>query len=274
MTNVLINGEQKDTISVFDRGLHYGDGVFESMAIQNGKVRLWDEHWNRLAEGCKRLAIDLPEQNKIEKEINSVCRDEVQAVIKLIVTRGEGLRGYRFPEKQNVTHIVLKYPWTTYPVEYTSKGVAVRYCDTVLSENKRLAGIKHLNRLEQVLARNEWDTNECQEGLMLTPQGNVVDGTMSNIFAVKDNIIFTPDLSLSGVSGVMRNAIINLAKNLGFAVQVKNITAPELEDMDEVFLTNSLFGLWPVRLINDTSFSIGNVTKALQIEMKEKLGVE
>ena len=218
MANILINGKEKETISVYDRGLQYGDGLFETMAVRSGKIYLWETHWQRLMSGCERLSITLPDKKTIEKEIALLCLNKNQLVIKLIVTRGEGQRGYPFSNTQNVTRILSSHAWPDYPEHYQSEGVAVCYCETTLSENKKLAGIKHLNRLEQILARNEWDTDEFQEGLMLTIQGNVVDGTMSNIFAVKENVLFTPDLLLSGVAGVMRKTVIKLAKKSGNSI--------------------------------------------------------
>ncbi len=274
MTKVIINGEAKTTINVNDRGLQYGDGLFETMAVRNGKISLWENHWQRLALGCEKLSITLPDKERIEKEIALLCENNIaiQFIIKLIVTRGEGQRGYRVTNKQNVTRILSCHSWPDYPDSYQTEGVAVRYCETTLSENSKLAGVKHLNRLEQVLARNEWDTDDFQEGLMLTIQGNVVDGTMSNIFAVKDNQVFTPDLSLSGVAGVMRNTIIELAEKCGLSVFEKNFTKSELELADELFLSNSLFGIWPVRIITNTRFTkVGNITKLLQEEVN-KLG--
>ena len=276
MTEILINGEAKETISIHDRGLQYGDGLFETMAVRNSKIHLWEAHWQRLALGCEKLSITLPNKEIIEKEIELLCenKDEAQFVIKLIVTRGEGQRGYRFTDKQNVTRILSSYAWPDYPESYQTEGVAVRYCETTLSENIKLAGVKHLNRLEQVLARNEWDTDEFQEGLMLTTQGHVVDGTMSNIFAVLDNEIFTPSLSSCGVAGVMRKTIINVAKENGFAICEKEFNKSELEMADELFLSNSLFGIWPIRIIAKTHFTkIGNITKQLQEEVS-KLGLQ
>ena len=271
MTDTLINGEDKETISVLDRGLQYGDGLFETMAVHNGKIHLWESHWERLTYGCEQLSIKLPDKEIIEKEIDLICdknKDQTQFIIKLIVTRGEGQRGYPFTSEQNVTRILSSHPWPNYPESYQSEGVAVRYCETTLSENKKLAGIKHLNRLEQILARNEWDTDEFQEGLMLTMHGHVVDGTMSNIFAVKDYMIFTPSLTLCGVSGVMRKTIVNLSKELGISIYEKTFTKSELEQADELFLTNSLFGIWPIRSIAKTRFTkVGAVTKKLQEEL-------
>ncbi len=271
MTNILINGEEIETISVLDRALQYGDGLFETMAVRNGKIDLWGLHWDRLTYGCEQLSIALPNKEIIEKEIDLICdknKEQTKFIIKLIVTRGEGERGYRFTDTQNVTRILSSHAWPDYPDVNQIEGVAVRYCETTLSENRKLAGIKHLNRLEQVLARNEWDTDEFQEGLMLTISGDVVDGTMSNIFAVKDNMVFTPSLTLSGVAGVMRKTIINLSKELGISVYEKTLTKSELEQADELFLTNSLFGIWPVRRIAKTRFTrVGVVTKKLQEEL-------
>ena len=269
MINALINGEEKDTISVYDRGLQYGDGLFETMAVRNGKIQLWERHWQRLTQGCEQLSITLPDKKTIEQEIAMLCNNN-QLVIKLIVTRGEGQRGYSFPDTQEVTRILTSHPWPDYPENYQAEGVAVRYCDTTLSENKKLAGIKHLNRLEQILARNEWDTDEFQEGLMLTTQGLVVDGTMSNIFVVKDDALFTPDLSLCGVAGVMRQTIIKLAKDSGLSVYEKQLSKSELEMADELFLTNSLFGIWPIRIIAKNRFThVGRVTKLLQEKLNQ-----
>ena len=272
MTHILINGEAKESISAFDRGLQYGDGLFETMAVYNKNVYLWDMHWERLAKGCEQLSIQLPDKETIENEITSICdlENTSKFVIKLVITRGEGQRGYRFSDKQNTTRIITSNSWPNYPEKNLTDGVSVRYCETPLSENSMLAGIKHLNRLEQVLARNEWHTDEFQEGLMSTNQGDVVDGTMSNIFAVKDNMLFTPDLSLSGVAGVMRRLVIKIAKDLGFSVYEKKFTKVELELADELFLTNSLFGIWPVRVMAKTRFTqVGKVTQQLQHEVNK-----
>jgi len=269
---MLINGEEKTTINVSDRGLQYGDGVFETMAVQNGKINLWQDHWQRLQSGCERLLITLPDKKTIEKEITLLCKknSESKFVIKLIVTRGEGQRGYRFSKEQNVTRILNAHKWPDYPEKNTTEGVAVRYCDAIISENPGLAGIKHLNRLEQVLARNEWNNNMYQEGLMLNLHDDVIDGTMSNIFLVKDHKIITPDLSLSGVAGVMRKNIIKLAEKINITVRVENVSKSKLENADELFLTNSLFGIWPVKsLENKMFFKAGEVTKTLQQEVSK-----
>ncbi len=272
MTTVLINGTHEETISINDRGLLYGDGLFETMAVTNNKIGLWEDHWQRLSLGCEKLSINLPDKALISKDIEQLCqgRNDERFVIKLIVTRGISARGYRFNDTQPATRILSSHPWPEYKQDSYRSGVKVCYCETRLSENSQLAGIKHLNRLEQVLARNEWN-DEFQEGLMLTAQGHVVDGTMSNIFAVQNNILFTPELSRCGVSGVMREQIIKIAKELGFSVYEKIFTKYELEDADELFLTNSLFGIWPVKSIAKTRFTkVGAVTRQLQNEFKNR----
>lgn len=279
MSIILINGAAQDSISVTDRGLQYGDGLFETMAVLNGEIPLWDKHWQRLTSGCIKLAISCPDKDQLEHEITTLCQhhDNINTerfVIKLIVTRGNGQqgngpRGYRFAKDLISTRILSTYPWPDHPEEYKTKGVSVRYCSTTLSENKTLAGVKHLNRLEQVLARNEWG-DDFQEGLMLNMKGHVVDGTMSNLFMVKDNQLLTPELSTSGVAGVMRQTIIELAQKLSITVKEKNIFQSDLEQADEVFLTNSLFGIWPVKMLTDIQFKlVGNITRRLQNELSE-----
>ena len=275
MTNILINGEAKATIDVLDRGLQYGDGLFETMAVRNGRIYLWDTHWERLTKGCNQLSIALPDKDIVEKEISLLTdkNKHDKFVIKLIVTRGKGNRGYAYSDGQNTTRIISSHSWPDYPEKNQIDGVNVCYCETTLSENEKLAGVKHLNRLEQVLARNEWNADDYQEGLMLTREGNVVDGTMSNIFAIKDNMLFTPELSLCGVSGVMRKTVIKYSKELGISAYEKTFTKNELELADELFLTNSLFGIWPIRQIGKTQFTkVGSVTKRLQDEVN-KLGL-
>lgn len=271
MIKSLINGEEKETVSIYDRGLQYGDGLFETMAVREGRIMLWEAHWRRLTLGCEKLSIALPDKATLEKEIallsNSQSNDKnaTQFVIKLIVTRGAGQRGYLFTNTEKTTRILSVHSWPDYPARYQTQGVVVRYCENTLSENKQLAGIKHLNRLEQILARNEWDTDEFQEGLMLTAQGYVVDGTMSNVFAVKDNEMFTPDLSLAGVAGVMRETVIKIATEAGIPVHEKIMTQRDIEQADELFLSNSLFGIWPIIRISQLQFpQIGDITKWLQ----------
>ncbi len=269
---VLVNGKPGNHIDVSDRGLQYGDGLFETMAVQQQSVRLWDLHWHRLQNGCEQLRLELPERALIEKEITQLLTslDESAAVLKLVITRGNSERGYSIPENIQPTRILSLMRWKGYPAEYYAQGVAVRYCETRLAEQSQLAGIKHLNRLPQVLARNEWQDDSFQEGLMLDSEGHVVDGTMCNVFAIRDGRLFTPQLERAGVKGVMREKVIQLAKQLGIEAYESVFTPAELEMADELFLTNALIGIWPVRLIGKTRFTrAGKITRQLQEELEK-----
>ncbi|RLA00777.1 MAG: aminodeoxychorismate lyase, partial [Gammaproteobacteria bacterium] len=182
---VLVNGKPNDCVPTSDRGLLYGDGVFETIAVKNGQLHFWSEHVRRLQSGCERLGIDPVDETQLMGECRSLIRQSQQAVIKVIITRGSGGRGYRLPEQARPTRIIQLHEWPDYPASCTERGIKTRICRARLGHNASLAGIKHLNRLEQVLARQEWNDPNIMEGLMLDSDGDLVEGTMSNVFMVK-----------------------------------------------------------------------------------------
>lgn len=243
----LINGDWSDKVAVLDRGLQYGDGLFETLPVVNGQAQHWDAHFDRLARGCDRLRIPTPKREVLAEETDRICAGVERGVLKIVVTRGRGARGYRSPHTVLPTRVVTIFPWPNHPQRNVADGVLVRICSTRLARNPALAGIKHLNRLEQVLARNEWDDPDIAEGLMLDTEHHVVAGTMSNLFLVKDGILFTPDLSHCGITGIMRNLVQTAAAKLDIEVCIKWFTIDELHFADEVFLSNSLIGIWSVR---------------------------
>jgi len=259
----LINGQQSDQLGIDDRGLLYGDGLFETIAVRAGVPQLWDRHMQRLGLGCMRLGITLPDLINLRKEAHTVCRDAQRAVLKIIVTRGSGARGYRCRDSANTTRILALQPWPDYPDDFKQRGVAVRLCVTRLGSNPMLAGLKHLNRLEQVLARNEWDDPAIPEGLMLDSAGAVIEGTMSNVFLVRGGTLQTPDLSQCGVAGIMRGRILEMAAEMGLATGIMQLGLKDLMDAQEIFLCNSLIGLWPVRELAGTSIPPGPVTQQI-----------
>lgn len=263
---ILINGEPLDFIPATDRGLHYGDGLFETLAVRNGRAQLWEEHMGRLLHGCSRLGIPLPDVALLAAETAKVCEGEQHAVVKIIITRGSGGRGYRPPAQPVPQRLLMRFPWPDYP-DVTS-GVTLRLCTTSLSCNPALAGIKHLNRLEQVLARSEWSDDSVAEGLMLDCEGYVIEGTMTNLFAVRGGVLLTPDLERCGVAGVMRRQVLSLAKGLGFACDVVRLRAEELYAMDELFVSNSLIGIWPVSRLEQACYGVGPVTRGLMSALK------
>lgn len=262
---MLVNGRQQDHLPVADRGLHFGDGVFETLAVDEGRPLCLERHLERLAEGCSRLAIRVPDIATLEEECARVCDGAARAVLKLTVTRGSGGRGYG-PDKHALpTRLVACHPWPQYAASLRRDGVAVRVCRTRLGRNPRLAGIKHLNRLEQVLARMEEDPEQCDEGLMLDDRDRVIEGIMSNVFLHRDGRVCTPDLSECGVAGIMRALVVEAAREVtGFEVEVAALSVSDLSSADECFLTNSLIGIWPIKTIEGRSLHVGPVARELQ----------
>lgn len=257
---ILVNGKAQDHIGVADRGLQYGDGLFETIAVRTGLPRLWDRHWRRLASGCRRLGIGGIDSEQLWNEALELNAGVERGVLKLIVTRGEGGRGYLPPRTSSVTRILATYPWPDYPASHWQRGIALRVCATRLARNAALAGMKHLNRLEQVMARREWDDPDIIEGLMLDDDGNVIAGTMSNLFIVSSGRLVTPLLTACGVEGVMRGVILDVADELAIPYEVASLRRKDIEQASEVFLCNALIGIWPVRRVEHQEYSIGPLT--------------
>jgi len=260
---LLINGIQTDQISALDRGVQYGDGLFETIAIIDGRICLWERHLRRLYDGCERLAIAAPAPEKLFAEAKTVIKDHQKGVLKIIVTRGTGGRGYRSPVDAQTNRVVYYASWPDYPKAYWAKGISICVCSTRLGINPKLAQIKHLNRLEQVLARSEWDDPAIFEGLMLDSDGHVIEGTMSNLFLIKDATLITPDLSRCGIAGVMRGLIIELAVALNIPVVIKDLSLEDLKTADALFVSNSLIGILPARELSGQRYSLDSIPSAL-----------
>jgi 4-amino-4-deoxychorismate lyase len=268
---ILINGQAAEQISVLDRGFQYGDGLFETLRVTKGEPRRWLRHMARLAEGCQRLRITMPEPALLWSEAISLCADTTDAVLKIILTRGVGERGYAPPAQADVTRVLSLSTLTRFPAAHYHKGVALRVCNMRLSHNPALAGIKHLNRLEQVLARAEWgNDSDVAEGLMLdsnTNNNNVIEGTMSNLFSVQASgngpLLKTPKLTQCGVKGITRECIMEAAESVGMAVQEAELSLDELYQSEELFISNTLIGIWPVRRLEAQAFPVGPVTTQL-----------
>jgi 4-amino-4-deoxychorismate lyase len=268
---VLINGETRDKISTQDRGLQYGDGVFETIAYRNSRAEFLEQHLSRLLEGCKVLSIAFEQIEELRNELDMVFQSlgEQTAVVKVIVTRGAGRRGYFSDNTEIPTRIVSSHPFPNHPKQYQTEGVLLRFCEQTLSTNSRLASIKHLNRLEQVLARNEWDDPDIPEGIMSDVEDNIIEGTMSNIFIVEDGKLFTPVVTRAGIAGVIRAQIIEIATRSGISVQERVIKKQELAEADEVFVCNSVIGIWPVYAISNKMYPVGFITQFLQKALAE-----
>lgn len=240
----LVDGQRADTVSLMDRGLQYGDGLFETMAVSAGTPHCWARHLNRLVLGCNRLDLAPPEAATLEAEAVNLSAGGT-GVLKIIVSRGESGRGYTPPLHAVPTRIMGWFPGPHRP--HPENGVEACICATPMGLNPALAGIKHLNRLEQVMARAEVARQGTQEGIMLDVEGRMVSGTMSNLFLVRGKSLVTPELQRCGVAGIVRDLVIEHAGDWGLVPEVRDVPASELESADELFFTNSLIGVWPVR---------------------------
>lgn len=244
---LLINGELTGSVSSRDRGLAFGDGLFETTAAIDGIVRFAHRHLDRLELGCARLAIPAPGRALLQREMARVAAGQRRAVVKIIVTRGSGGIGYAPPAQCEPTRIVQRLAWPVRDADEYAEGIDIGVCNTRVARQPALAGLKHLNRLEQVLGRAEMAARGLAEGLMLDERDNVVEATAANLFAAVDGVLTTPRLDLCGVRGVMREVVVDAARELGLPVRCGRLDLMQLLGADEVFLTNSLAGLLPVR---------------------------
>ena len=265
--SALINGAT-GSLSVLDRGLHFGDGVFETIACLRGRPRFLSLHLERLAHGCHTLGFPPPAAELLRAEVAGLAAAQDRSIVKLIVTRGPAtVRGYAVSGREQATRIAIRYPW---PVEdpVLQQGVSVRVAAMRLGENPALAGLKHCNRLEQILARGEPDTAAAAEALMLSRSGNLISGTMTNVFLVDGSPqaprLRTPAIDSCGVAGVMRRVVLREAARAGITATECPLSPADLEAAAEVFLTNARVGIWPVGRIGARTLTPGPVTRHLQ----------
>lgn len=273
----MVNGEPAASVALDDRGLAYGDGLFETIAVRSGAARLLDYHFDRLRAGCRVLAIPLaPDEDRLRGEITRAAQGLERGLVKVIVTRGPGPRGYLPPAHPRPTRIVGSQPVAPAAPEPGSRGIIVRRCQTPISENRATAGLKTLGRLDHVLARAEWRDDSAHEGLMAASDGRVICGTMSNLFVAFGDTLITPALSSCGVAGVMRRLVIEVAAAHNIGCREGDIRWPDLPEASEMFMTNSQFGIWPVRRIErrDIASAPGPLTRRLIAALAERGVIE
>ncbi len=261
---VLINGEFQTKVSAADRGLLYGQSVFETVALVEGKARLFDSHLRRLKKGCETLLIPL-NINDIERELK-VLLDfhavERKQVLRITVSMSAGGRGYANPEMPSGNRILSLHP---YPESYTtdaSTGIVLGLSSVRLAQQPLLAGIKHGNRLEQILARSQW-LPDWDEAVLRDTDDNVIEGTQSNIILIKQGQVYTPLLDQCGVDGVMKNWVMERLKDAGFSCQAVRLSVQDIIEADEVLLTNSIIGVWPVKLFKSKRYNQSPTAQAL-----------
>lgn len=258
-----LDGQPADSVGLRNRGLAYGDGLFETIAIRAGRAVLLERHLQRLMLGCRRLAIayDGP---RVLSEVERYAALMGEGVLKLILVRGDSQRGYAADPSRPALRILQAGPPAAWPAAHAASGIRLYPCATRLSEQPLLAGLKHLNRLEQVLARAEWQDPGFAEGLVLDTTGRMIEGVFSNLFLVRDGQLLTPELSRCGVAGVMRAELLAQAQVLGLSTWMGDLWPNDLQGADEVFVCNSVYGVWPVKAFTDLNWPAGPVTRKLQ----------
>lgn len=242
---MLVDGQPAQAIPADDRGLAYGDGLFETIAVRDGRCLAWDAHLARLAHGCAVLGFDAPDPCELAADRDHLLGAAApHGVLKLVVTRGSGGRGYRPPEPARARRIASLHPWPASADPATAaQPVRAWICHQRLSAQPALAGLKHLNRLEQVLASREWPGEDYYEGLMLDADGALVEGTRSNLVVVHGRVVSTPPLAHCGVRGIVRDALLARAPTLGLAVRETTLDLAALATADGILLCNSIIGL-------------------------------
>jgi 4-amino-4-deoxychorismate lyase len=261
MLECLVDGEIASHITTSSRGLNYADGLFETLGVHAGQPRRWQAHMDRLGIGCDRLGIRMPPQAILLREVQTVSAGLVDAVVKIVLVRGGGARAYKPSQDADTVRIVSAYPFPTDIEEITTRGVRARICDLRLSLQPALGGIKHLCRLEQVLASAEPFAEGVSEGILLDREGHVISAISSNIFLILDGNLLTPRLDRCGVRGVIRAQILAAYSN---RCEQRRIQVDLLQEADEVFICNSIRGIVPLTAIDDQCFEIGPLTRELQ----------
>jgi len=255
---ILINGKKQSKLSVFNRLVQFGDGLFETCLAMNGKLILGQQHFQRLEKGAERLHIEPVKRSVWLKEISkAVAASKLEhAVVKLILSRGETQRGYGYDKGIEPTRIVIVSAIPKLPSSYD-----LNLCESGYAHNQLLSEIKHCNRLEQILARTNLKSQEC---MMLDPHAQVISVSQGNIFAFKNGVLITPSLDDCGIAGTRRQVIIELARKLNISVEICNLSVSELLTYDEIFITNSVMGIKPIRKINEVKYAQHLLTKKLK----------
>jgi 4-amino-4-deoxychorismate lyase len=257
---VLVNGIEEDRVSALDRGLAYGDGLFETIRALDGVAPLWPRHIARLREGCARLGLPVPAPEVLADEFARVTGSLPDAVVKIILTRGTGERGYAPPASVQATRIVAAFSALPLPADWYRDGIRVRCCTLRLSSQPGLAGMKHLNRLEQVLARGEWSDPDVVEALLFDQADNLVSATAANVFVALDGVLLTPPVDACGVAGVLRGTLLEAMPE----IRVQTVTKEDLMRADEIFLASSVRGVLPVCALDGRVLRAGGRARAAQ----------
>ena len=259
---IFIGDTQVDAVPANDRGLAYGDGVFEPMRVDAGALPLWARHRARLIEGARRLGLALPPMDVIEAHIGDAIQGIDAGVLKLLVTRGSGGRGYAPPADHVPMWMLTLHPLPSTSTAPSLNGLRLHWCRTRLAMQPALAGIKHCNRLEKVLARAECDRAGCDEGLMLSMAGEVICATAANLLVLREGQWFTPAVEACGVAGVCRGWLVEQG-----LVEVARLSPHAVETADALALCNAVRGILPVSSLDVVAYRQHPAVAALQTRL-------
>ncbi|MFD1121475.1 aminodeoxychorismate lyase [Methylophilus flavus] len=267
-----VNGKLVSGIAPTNRGFAYGDGVFRTMRLLNGELQDWPLHYQTLVADCSKIQIVCPSAELLMQEFKyflaSASEEDTQfSIIKIIITRGEGARGYAPPAVSEPTRVLIQSPLPDYPPEMYTHGVALYTCQTRLAHQPLLAGIKHLNRLENVLARAELKDPRFFDGLLRDYDDNVIEAVSGNLFIRKDGMVRTPPLDSCGVAGVMRQKILDWYKTQGQPVVIAPLSMGDLLQADAMIIVNSVYGVLQVSHIDDQPITTNHWAKELRPQL-------
>jgi len=271
----IVNGSFDYAISPLDRGFAYGDGVFRTMIIRNGLPECWPQHYQKLVADCAAIKIVCPSAELLISDLQQLfteqeITEDVVAVVKIIITRGEGERGYAAPAITNPLRVLIKTDMPTYPNSYFSDGVDLHICKTPIAAQPLLAGVKHLNRLENVLARMEWTDPNTLDGIMLDSEQQVIECTSANIFICNGDTLTTSSLNQCGIAGITRQRVIDLAHLIGLTVKIESFKLDQLFMADAVIVTNCVYGAFQVKSIQHKRWAMTSLAADLREILKEK----
>jgi 4-amino-4-deoxychorismate lyase len=246
---IWVDGEQQATLPLPDRGLDYGDGLFETLLVKDGRAVYLDLHMERLALGLEILGFPHC-LALVEHQISTAVAAAPltgEAIMRVTVTRGEGKRGYAPPLECRPRIIVVLSAYPERDFKSQAKPAELVLAQMRWSNQPALAGIKHLNRLEQVLASQERLRADADEAIMLDQAGNVVSVCAGNLFIITDNILYTPALVQCGIKGTRRRLVLEmLAPRLGIEMRETQVSLGLLKAASEVFYCNTVQGIRPV----------------------------
>jgi len=271
MTSVryCVNGKLVSGIAPTNRGFAYGDGIFRTMRLLNGELLDWPLHYQTLVADCSKIQIVCPSAELLMQEFKYFMASALEAeqssgIIKIIITRGDGARGYAPPAICEPTRVFVHSALPEYSAEIYSAGVALYTCQTRLASQPLLAGIKHLNRLENVLARAELKDPRFFDGILRDYDDHVIEAVSGNLFISKGGLVMTPALDRCGVAGVMRQKILDWYKTQGNTVVSTNLFMENLLTADAVVIANSVYGVLQVTQIDQQAIASNDWAKELR----------